>query len=386
MRSALLLATVAALASAVDLDPTLDIDWDLVLSLDPVPTPVIPVVYKTDEAPASTSEKVTYAASSAAAAVASAAVDTAKNELSDPIVLLPDTPSGKRLRKRDAALSCVTQPLGAGPVPAVDTAAEFLNDTRMSAFANKAETPAGYVKTFTNKQASNNAYGYMGYTLLPAYNATLCANKCTAILGCQSFNLYFERNPIVDPNDNSCPDPASTTNIKCVFWGGPVAESNALNSGQYRSQFQVVIAGSNGYVNSSIATPAGYQMPVFLGTSAINAPASCPGKPSRLVQSNAFQASAFDVKLCSTACSEQKAWARTQPNMRQCNYFNTYLLYKNNKPLAQYCAMYDEMWTGTYAKNTGYSAGSDKYTIAFSYTSWNVTDQRNGVEACPKTV
>jgi hypothetical protein len=42
-----------------------------------------------------------------------------------------------------------------------------------------------------------------------------------------------------------------------------------------RYDFQVVIAGSNGYVNNSIATPTGYQGPVSLGNAAINAPKDC---------------------------------------------------------------------------------------------------------------
>ncbi|KAF2225585.1 hypothetical protein BDZ85DRAFT_174551, partial [Elsinoe ampelina] len=282
-------------------------------------------------------------------------------------------PGLARKKRDEAAATCVPQPRGSGPVPTVDTPEDFLNETRFSTAANSADTPAGYVNTFTNLQASNNAYGYMGYTLLPTYNTTLCGAKCTSIPGCQSFNLYFERNPTVDPNSPSCPNPASTTNIKCVFWGGPVAPSNAVNTGQYRNQFRVVIAGSNGYVNRTITTPKGYTLPQFYGNVAINAPPACPGRPSRLLQSNAFVATTFDIALCATACSEQKAWARTQPNQRECNYFDTYLLYKNAKPLAQYCAMYDEMWTGAYAVNSGYMNGRDKFTIGFSYASWNAT-------------
>lgn len=60
--------------------------------------------------------------------------------------------------------------------------------------------------------------------------------------------------------------------IKCVFWGGPVNSGNANNYGQYRNQFQVLIAGSNGYMNNTIVSPPGYGTAVDLGTSAINAP------------------------------------------------------------------------------------------------------------------
>jgi hypothetical protein len=46
--------------------------------------------------------------------------------------------------------------------------------------------------------------------------------------------------------------------FQCVLWSGPVNAENAVNAGQWRNKFQVVIAGSNGYVNKSIDTPSGY--------------------------------------------------------------------------------------------------------------------------------
>lgn len=60
--------------------------------------------------------------------------------------------------------------------------------------------------------------------------------------------------------------------IKCVYWGGPVSSDNAVNAGQPRGGFTVVIAGSNGYVTTQLATPAGYQAGTPYGTNAINAP------------------------------------------------------------------------------------------------------------------
>jgi hypothetical protein len=55
----------------------------------------------------------------------------------------------------------------------------------------------------------------------------------------------FERDPSVVPAD-SCANPASTTVIKCVLWGSPITAETAVNTGQWRNGFQVVIAGSNG--------------------------------------------------------------------------------------------------------------------------------------------
>lgn len=55
----------------------------------------------------------------------------------------------------------------------------------------------------------------MGYTLLDSYDTIGCANKCNAIYGCQAFNVYYERDPSEAPDVNSCPNPPSTTYIKC---------------------------------------------------------------------------------------------------------------------------------------------------------------------------
>lgn len=220
---------------------------------------------------------------------------------------------------------------------------------------------------------------YMGYTLLPAYDANLCAQKCNAITGCNSINIYFERNPTLDPDDPSCSNPPSTTNIKCVFWGGSVSAENALNTGQWRGDFEVVIAGSNGYVKQGAATPVGYTGPVALGQAAIHAPPPCPGKPSRLLQSNVFVAPTFDIGLCATACSEQNEWAQGRKGMRPCTFFDTYILYRNQAPVGQYCAMYDETWSAQYATNFEYYSGTDHYTIGSSYTSSNITGNRPGI-------
>lgn len=40
---------------------------------------------------------------------------------------------------------------------------------------------------------------------------------------------------------------------QCVYWQGAVTQDNANNFGQWRNQFQVLISGSNGYINSAYA-------------------------------------------------------------------------------------------------------------------------------------
>lgn len=95
-------------------------------------------------------------------------------------------------RATDASSGCATrqiQPTGAGPVPSPDTASAFLAYSYFSSVASAAPTPSGYVSAFTNLQAENSAYGYLGYTVLSSYDTQSCANQCNAIYGCQSINI-----------------------------------------------------------------------------------------------------------------------------------------------------------------------------------------------------
>lgn len=86
----------------------------------------------------------------------------------------------------------------------------------------------------------------MGLYTLMSYNTTQCAGYCNSTTGCEAINIYFERDPVVNPGPN-CPNPPASTNIKCTLWGSPVSAATATNEGQYRDQFEVVIAGSDGF-------------------------------------------------------------------------------------------------------------------------------------------
>jgi len=121
----------------------------------------------------------------------------------------------------------------------------------------------------------------------------------------------YERDPSVDPTA-SCTNPASATVIKCVYYGGPVTAASATNVGQWRYDFHVVIAGSNGYVNRSIATPAGYQGAVALGNAAINAPNDCGGH-NTYMGVKIFTSGPFDAGLCAAACSATSDYDRKHP-------------------------------------------------------------------------
>lgn len=183
-----------------------------------------------------------------------------------------------------------------------------------------------------------------------------------------------------------CGNPPSTTNIKCVFWGGPVTQDNAKNAGQWRTNFQVVIAGSNGYIAKSIAPINGYTGPTYLGNAAINAPLDCAGGDTFL-GSQMFTSGPFDASLCATACQAQSAYNIAHPPSngapQTCQFFNTYLLLKNGVSTGQVCALYSMAWDASkYGTNTGQYRGSDRYTIAYSYTFVDSTNPGKPMLPC----
>jgi hypothetical protein len=101
-------------------------------------------------------------------------------------------------------------------------------------YAQPANVPQGYSLAFSNLKASNSILPYLGFKNLDTYDPIACQVYCDQQDGCTAFNIYYERDPTVDPNDASCENPASLTNIKCVRWGAPVSAATAVNNGQTR--------------------------------------------------------------------------------------------------------------------------------------------------------
>ncbi|KAI1331441.1 hypothetical protein F5Y16DRAFT_268412 [Xylariaceae sp. FL0255] len=296
--------------------------------------------------------------------------------ISEPLV------SKRGLIARDA---CDPQPAGSGPAISPDTAEEFLASDILSQIANTADVPTGYVNTFTNLQASNSAYGYLGLTSLSSYSPDTCAQQCNNIGdACSGFNLFFERDPTLEPAD-ACPNPASTTVIKCVFWGGYLGSESATNSGQWRDQFQVVVAGSNGYMKTRVPAISGFNG-ISIGNNAINAPSNCLGEDTYM-GSKVFSTSYFDPSLCAAACDSQSEYDEEHPGsgpVETCQFFVTYLVEDNGNAQGQYCSLYTQAWDASYATNSGGQYGSDTYTNVYGYAYTNSTD--SGVPICSETV
>ncbi|KAF2967563.1 hypothetical protein GQX73_g5964 [Xylaria multiplex] len=347
--NSVILSILVSLASASPLQPRQSLNFDVI---DAAPEPVIHSVAIED--------KPTIVSYDLPAATQAA--------IANPLPVEAVAKRGLKARTNDA---CAALEKGSGPVPEPDTAEAFLAYEYFSTTANSAPVPSGYYQTFANAKGSNSAYGYSGYSTLSTYDTAECASRCNSIDSCLAFNIYFERDPSFVPGAG-CEDPESNTVIKCVYWGGYISAENANNQGQWREQFHVVIAGSNGYMRENVPTIPGFNG-VSLGNAAINAPLNCLGQDTYM-GSKIFTSSYFDVGLCAAACTAQNEYNTAHPPSeglpKICKFFVTFLSQRNGSPEGQYCAMYTQSWDSSYATNDGQWRGNDHYTndYVFAYT------------------
>lgn len=238
--------------------------------------------------------------------------------------------------------NCTPQPKGAGPVPSPDTPEAFVAFPAFSEAALAAATPKGYKQTFQNLKAAYSGYSYITFSNLDSYDTAACSAKCDAYKGCSSFNVYFERDPTLAPGPN-CPNPPSTTNIRCALWGSAIDAKGATNNGQFREQFQIVIAGSNGYSKPG----APIDVPDY------NPPDKCPngsigdkGKPWWLADK--FFPGFFAPELCKIFAEIQlekniaEAVAKKLSHYSPINGFNAFELWEEGKMIGTYCKLYTE--------------------------------------------
>lgn len=278
---------------------------------------------------------------------------------------------------------CAPQPDGYGNVPKPDTPDAFKNDPEWTKDATAAVAPKGFERVFTNLNASVSAAHYLGLLTLKSYDAQQCANACACTDGCSAFNLYVERDPSLNPTNNdstaptvwgyNCPNPASMTSFKCTLWGGPISAADATNYGQYREQFDVVIAGSNGYnavPDNGDCTPhpqPGWGNPHHCSGGGIDGGKHhCGGH---------FFPGPFDVRICASF-----AVAQTQKNRDACapggsydavNFWNAYALKKDGHFWGMYCALFTDKpdnAEGTYTG--GFSAGFN-WTVDWSWSQYH---------------
>ncbi|OJD40574.1 carbohydrate-binding-like protein [Diplodia corticola] len=262
----------------------------------------------------------------------------------------------------------------------VSSASAFRADTVMAGVAKAAVVPSGYQSNFVNLAGASSAYAYLGYTVVDTgYDVQACADQCDAKEGCLSFNIYFERDPTIEPG-NGCTNPTAFANVKCSFWGSALDDRTATNTGQWRADFEVAIAGSNGYTSNRVGkTIDGWSAPLNLGNAAMNAPLWDAADTWTYMGYKLFQDGPFDVSLCSAACEAQTAYNVAHPPSSGytplCAGFGTYQLTVTDRNtgmsnvVGQMCTMYTSAWGAEYATNTvaWNDAIMTKYTYSLSF-------------------
>ncbi|KAL5414066.1 hypothetical protein PMIN03_003417 [Paraphaeosphaeria minitans] len=150
--------------------------------------------------------------------------------------------------------SCTPLPPGKGPKPELDISSYFLYDEKMTSPSKNAPTPAQWTRSFQGLNASSTGDNYLGYEILDSYDTFACADHCTEKNECQSINIFFERAPSIKPG-RLCPNPPSTTLIKCTMWSTFVTEAKAKNHGSWDYNFERLIIDSNAYFNTRAIDP-----------------------------------------------------------------------------------------------------------------------------------
>ncbi|KAH8880988.1 hypothetical protein GQ53DRAFT_832832 [Thozetella sp. PMI_491] len=285
-----------------------------------------------------------------------------------------------------AATACTTRTYNGPRVTTpTDTPEAFLAyqpfaDAAINA-SKPANVPVGYkgVDGFVNLQATaqNNAYLTYISSALKSYDVGACAAVCDGMAGCNSFVIYYERNPLVVSNATQVPDatlcPAnktspSTTLIKCAFYGQPVKASQATNNYQFWSSFKYVYAGANAYAKYAI-TVDGFKPPISYNNATVSAPA--PAVNHGFLRTETFGANVpFDPSQCAASCNAQTLSNAEKGTLNgsACVFFDAYILYKNGVNGVFTCSYYSQGYEISYATNYGQSDSSNnRYTIGNSY-------------------
>jgi hypothetical protein len=204
------------------------------MSTTAAPSSSKPTVGSSSSKPTSTSTKASSVSSSSKKRQRRAATTTAATSVSS---------------SAPASNPAVCTPLpnyGYTYAPANPSPSAFLKDSTLRAQYMSAAVPANYVWRFAGFYASVSQAGYLFYTELSTYSPTQCASICDNNANCKGFNIYFERSPKLAPGEG-CVNPAAQVNVKCAFYSTVVSEANAVNVGSWRSSFNVLITGGNGY-------------------------------------------------------------------------------------------------------------------------------------------
>ncbi|CAK4034784.1 Hypothetical predicted protein [Lecanosticta acicola] len=157
----------------------------------------------------------------------------------------------------------------------------------------------------------------------------------------------------------------------------PVTRVQAV--GQYRQNFHVVIAGSNGYDKTLFQQAeqvSGYNAAVNITNQAIT-------KARAYYLGSEFFAGPYDATLCGyyataqTAANKQYAKQNGLKTYQAANSFNAYYVYKNAYARGTYCNLYKQEVDASYAGSADTTTGGNSYTVGSSWV-YNASPQDPG--------
>lgn len=231
--------------------------------------------------------------------------------------------------------------------------------------ANQAPVPSGYTRVGSAPAtAAASSASYITYkTLGDFYDTTTCSKFCDSTLGCNTFNVYVERDPQVTPT-TSCQNPASKAVYQCALYRAVLGTSSLTNNGQYRQQFHVVIAGSYLYTKNAPPAVTRYNGPYSYDNKAIEDPAHY------LTYETFPNQQTYDPKVCADRC-DAISQANSKAGQPTCKFFDAYIAYQTNKAPVFTCAYYsqneeDPRNPGAKATNSGYTNNGITYSFGNS--------------------
>ncbi|KAF2225147.1 hypothetical protein BDZ85DRAFT_185791, partial [Elsinoe ampelina] len=253
--------------------------------------------------------------------------------------------------------------------PVVNTPRGFLVDTTLASTGTSATPPAGYTRTFSDQFGSMFATNYLTYYQLSAYDPASCSILCDKTPGCQSFNIYFERDPVQDPGV-SCQDPTAGVTVRCALWGSQINAAQAQNIGEWRQQFMVVISASAGYVKNTAPAPvSGFTGPVGLA-GAVNVNTI---NNNRVLLAQNYQTGTYNVSVCAAQCTaltasnKAAAIAAGTYSYNACNYFNAFSVSNNGTKYGYYCGLYSDATVASYPQIYTSTISGATYDLVNSY-------------------
>ncbi|KAF1832653.1 hypothetical protein BDW02DRAFT_471228, partial [Decorospora gaudefroyi] len=147
---------------------------------------------------------------------------------------------------------CASTGNSTAPDPESNTLTGFLQSQAYTALAADASTPPGYELALSNADCSISSTRYMMYVEMESYSPEACAEVCSQHSGCDSFNIYVQRDPSLVPGPE-CPNPSGIAVTRCALYSEPVQPDSCNNVGQEvgpadanGEAFKVAIRGSNG--------------------------------------------------------------------------------------------------------------------------------------------